>query len=185
MGQDKGSMIIQNEPMIKHILSTLNYQIDEAIIVLNNKKRIDKYQKFINDVDYTYKIKFLSDEITGKGPLSGILTGLKNITGNYALILPCDSPYISKKYIKNIFRENDGNYQAIVPYHDNNNILKTTEPLHSIYNKNTINIIKNLIKTNKLSIKELIKEINTKFVLIDNEKIEKKEFRNLNSPKDI
>ena len=185
MGQDKGSMIIQNEPMIKHILSTLNYQIDEAIIVLNNKKRIDKYQKFINDVDYTYKIKFLSDEITGKGPLSGILTGLKNITGNYALILPCDSPYISKNYIKTIFSEIELNYQAIVPYHEKNDKLKTSEPLHSIYNKNTSPLIKELIKNDDLTIKSLIKKVNTKFVLIDNKKIEKKEFKNLNRPIDI
>ena len=63
MGQDKGSMIIQNEPMIKHILSTLNYEIDEAILVLNNPKRIEKYRNFINENDYTYKIKFLSDEM--------------------------------------------------------------------------------------------------------------------------
>ena len=32
MGQDKGSMIINNEPMIKHVLSTLNNQINEAVI---------------------------------------------------------------------------------------------------------------------------------------------------------
>ena len=33
MGRDKGSMIIQDKPMIKHVLSTLNHQINEAIIV--------------------------------------------------------------------------------------------------------------------------------------------------------
>ena len=32
MGQDKGSMIIQDKPMIKHILSTLNHQINEVVI---------------------------------------------------------------------------------------------------------------------------------------------------------
>ena len=185
MGQDKGSMKIQNKPMIKHVCDTLNYQINEAIIVLNDIERIEKYKKIIDINKYDYKIKFCEDLIKNKGPLSGILTGLEKINNEYALILPCDSPFISKKYIKNIFAEIDKNYQAIVPYHDNNNILKTTEPLHSIYHKNTSNIIKNLINTNKLSIKELIKEINTKFVLIDNEKIEKKEFRNLNSPEDI
>lgn len=47
MGQDKGSMIIQDKPMINHILSTLNNEINEVIIVLNNKDRIDKYKNFI------------------------------------------------------------------------------------------------------------------------------------------
>ena len=44
MGQDKGSMIIRDKPMIKHILTTLNHQINEAIIVLNDAKRIEKYR---------------------------------------------------------------------------------------------------------------------------------------------
>ena len=66
MGQDKGSMIIQNKPMIKHILSSLNHQINEAIIVLNNQDRITKYREFINPNDYPYNITFIEDELSGK-----------------------------------------------------------------------------------------------------------------------
>ena len=185
MGQDKGSMIIQNKPMIKHILTTLNHQITEAIIVLNDSERIAKYGKFINPQDYTYKITFVEDKIKNKGPMPGIMTGLEQINSNYALILPCDSPYVSKNYVNTIFKEIDNNYQAIVPYHDSENKLKTSEPLHSIYNKNIIPEIEDLISNDVLHIKGLIEKIDAKFVLIDNKKIEKKEFRNLNRPQDI
>ena len=185
MGRDKGSMIIQNKPMIKHILSTLNHQINEAIIVLNNQDRIDRYREFINPHDYTYTITFAEDKIKDMGPMPGIMTGLACIKSNYALILPCDSPYVSKNYITAIFSEIDDDYQAIVPYHDDDNKLKTSEPLHSIYNKNIIPIIEDLVKNDVLHIKGLIEKIDTKFVLIDNKKIEKKEFRNLNRPSDI
>ena len=185
MGRDKGSMIIQDRPMIKHILSTLNHQINEAIIVLNNRDRIGKYSKFINPEDYTYTITFVEDEIKDKGPMPGIMTGLSHIKSKYALVLPCDSPYISKNYIATIFSEIDGDYQAIVPYHDNENKLKTSEPLHSIYNKNIVPTIGDLVNNDILHIKGLIEKIDTKFVLIDNKKIEKKEFRNLNRPSDI
>ena len=185
MGKDKGSLIIQNEPMIKHILSTLNHQINEAIIVLNDQKRIEKYGEFINISDYDYKITFCEDKIKNKGPISGILSGLQHISSEYALILPCDSPYVSKKYINTIFNEIENNYQAVVPYHDEKNKLKTSEPLHSIYNRNTVPIIKKLINSDVLHIKGLIEKIDTKYVLIDNKKIEKKEFRNLNYPEDI
>ena len=185
MGRDKGSMIIQNKPMIKHILTTLNHQINEAVIVLNDQKRIGKYTEFINPKDYTYTIRFVEDKIKNKGPMPGIMTGLSQIKSKYALILPCDSPYVSKDYIDTIFNEINENYQAIVPYHDDDNKLKTSEPLHSIYNKNIIPEIEELISQNILHIKGLIKKIDTKFVLIDNKKIEKKEFRNLNRPEDI
>ena len=185
MGQDKGSMIIQDKPMIKHILSTLNHQINEAIIVLNEQSRIDKYREFINPQDYTYTITFAEDKIKNKGPMPGIMTGLSYINSDYALILPCDSPYVSKNYINTIFSEIDNEYQAIVPYHDAQNKLKTSEPLHSVYNKNTIPVIEELVNQDVLHIKGLISKLDTKFVLIDNKKIEKKEFRNLNRPTDI
>ena len=121
MGQDKGSMIIQDKPMIKHILSTLNHHIDEAIIVLNDKSRVDRYSEFINSNDYSYQT----------------------------------------------------------------NRLKTSEPIHSIYKKEIIDDIEKLVNDDILHIKGLIEKIDTKFVLIDNKKIEKKEFRNLNRPEDI
>ncbi len=185
MGRDKGSMIIQDKPMIKHILSTLNHQIDEVLIVLNDQNRIDRYMEFINPQDYTYTITFLEDKIKNKGPMPGIMTGLLKIRSDYALILPCDSPYVSEKYVQSIFEELSDDYQAIVPYHDPNDKLKTSEPLHSIYNKNVIPLIEDLVNEDILHIKGLIEKIDAKFVLIDNKKIEKKEFKNLNRPEDI
>ena len=185
MGRDKGSMIIQDKPMIKHILSTLNHQINEVIIVLNDETRIAKYSEFINPEDYSFRLFFVEDEIKNKGPMPGIMTGLENISSEYALVLPCDSPYVSADYINAIFSEIDECYQAIVPYHDTENKLKTSEPLHSIYNRNIIPIIEKSISEDVLHIKGLIEKIDTKFVLIDNKKIEKKEFRNLNRPEDV
>ena len=185
MGQDKGSMIIHDKPMIKHILSTLNHHINEVVIVLNDKDRISKYGEFINPDDYDYNLTICEDEIKNKGPLPGIMTGLSHITGDYSLIFPCDSPYVSVNYINTIFNEIEDSFQAIVPYHDGENKLKTSEPLHSIYNRNITPVIEELLSQDVLHIKGLIEKIDAKFVLIDNKKIEKKEFRNLNRPEDV
>ena len=185
MGRDKGSLIIKDKPMIKYILSTLNNEIDEVIIVLNDVERIDKYKKFIDSKDYNYTLKFAEDKIKNKGPISGILTGLENISTDYAIVFPCDNPFVTKNTIQTLFNEISENVQAVVPYHDEKNKLKTSEPLHSIYNKNIIPTIKDLILKDSLHIKGVIEKIETKFVLIDNKKILKKEFRNLNRPKDL
>ena len=185
MGKDKGSLIIKDKPMIKYILSTLNNEIDEVIIVLNDNKRIDKYMEFINPEDYSYKLKFVEDKIKNKGPISGILTGLENISSEYAIVFPCDNPFVTKNTIQTLFNELSDNIQAVVPCHDPEDKLKTSEPLHSIYNKNIIPLIDNLILNDSLHIKGIIEKIDTKFVLIDNKKILKKEFRNLNHPEDL
>ena len=151
----------------------------------NADKRIDKYMEFINPEDYSYKLKFVEDKIKNKGPISGILTGLENISSEYAIVFPCDNPFVTKNTIQTLFNEITCNIQAVVPYHDPENKLKTSEPLHSIYNKNIIPLIDNLILNDSLHIKGIIEKIDTKFVLIDNKKILKKEFRNLNHPEDL
>ena len=185
MGEDKGSMKVSEKPMIIHILDKLNHNINEAIIVLNNKKRIEKYSEIINNKKYTYTIRYIEDEIKNKGPLAGIQTGLKEINTEYAQILPCDSPYITKEFIKNM--QNILNtleeVDAIIPYHIEDKTKN--EPLHGIYSKKYIKKIDKLIKENKLSIKEYFKQINPYYIPIDNIKIENINFENLNTKEDV
>lgn len=185
MGRDKGSLVIGDKPMISHILSTLNNEIDEAIIVLNNQDRIEKYRKFIEKYNYSFKITFVEDEIKNKGPLSGIKSGLKYTHSQYSLVLPCDNPYISKNSVNYLFSQIEDEYDCIVPYHDKDNKLQTSEPLHSIYSQNVVDKIEKLIKKDILHIKGLIETLNCKYVEIDNKKLLKEEFKNLNRPEDI
>jgi molybdopterin-guanine dinucleotide biosynthesis protein A len=205
-------MIINKKPMIVHILETLNDNIDEVVIVLNDKQRIVKYKDLINEnISYnlSYKLIFIEDEIKNKGPLSGMMSGLKHITNKYSLVLPCDSPYITSNYIKSIFRIKNSieeDYDILIPYYydsnlknktnlkkkknetqsinDYNNKLKLSEPLHGIYNKNLADNMEILIKKNKLDIKSLIKETNTYFINISDNFIPKN-FKNINKPSDI
>ncbi|WP_409201011.1 molybdenum cofactor guanylyltransferase [Methanobrevibacter sp. DSM 116169] len=186
MGEDKGSMIIYDKPMIIHILDTLNHNIDEVIIVLNNSLRIEKYQEIINQQIYSFSIKFVEDEIKDKGPLSGIMTGLKNSISDYSLILPCDSPKISEQFLNYIYDSvKDLNKDALILYHDPKDKIKTSEPLHSVYSKSNYKQIEKLINENKLDVKSLIKEIDCEFIKIDNKNILKKDIKNFNSKKDI
>ena len=134
MGQDKGSMIIQEKPMILHILERLNYKINDATIVLNDAERIADYQALLNrycdgeiEENFDYSLEFVEDEIKGKGPISGIMTGLKNIKTDYALVLPCDSPFISEEFIEGMFdlleeNLNSGDVDAIIPFHIKSNL---------------------------------------------------------------
>lgn len=180
MGKDKGSLVIKDKPMIVHILNTLNNEVDEVIVVLNNKKRIEKYKKIITD-EYLFSIRFVEDIIKDKGPISGIMTGLKEISGDYALVLPCDSPFVSKNHVNYLFDEFNDSYDALIPFNDSENKVKSSEPLHGIYKKSNFELIEKLIQKDILNIKGLIEKINCKFIKIEN----KKEYENLNHPDDL
>ncbi len=219
MGQDKGSMIIQDKPMILHILEKLNYKINDAVIVLNNSERIGIYKNLLNQYctgdigdNFDYELSFIEDEVKEKGPISGIMTGLKNIKTDYALILPCDSPFVSEDNIETMFAILEDNISsspdAIIPFHIKSNKdkhkydeefnfksaremplemkIQNSEPLHSIYKKSNLINIKSLLEEDNLFVKSFIRSLdNPKFVEVDNKTLFSDDFKNLNRQEDI
>ena len=221
MGQDKGSMIIQEKPMILHMLERLNYKINDATIVLNDAERIANYQSLLGQYcdgefedNFDYSLEFVEDEVKSKGPISGIMTGLKNIKTDYALVLPCDSPFISEENISAMFDllENklnvDNDVDAIIPFHIKSNKDKfkevdefnfenademtdemkiaNSEPLHAIYKKENLNKIKELMDEDNLYVKSFIGSLNNPcFVEVDNRILFDKDFRNFNRKEDF
>ena len=217
MGEDKGSMIIQGKPMILHILERLNGKINDAVIVLNNQERINSYKELLDAYvpveikeNFTYSLGFIEDEVKDKGPVAGIMTGLKNIKTDYALVLPCDSPFISEDNIKTMFDllESSENTDAVIPYHTKANKdrlknkrefnfksssemsrdmkIENSEPLHSIYKKDNLDIISKLIEDENLYIKSFIKNLKcVNFVKVDNEVLFEDDFKNFNRKEDI
>ena len=204
MGEDKGSMIIQGKPMILHILERLNGKINDAVIVLNNQERINSYKELLD----AYVPVEIKENFTYS--LAGIMTGLKNIKTDYALVLPCDSPFISEDNIKTMFDllESSENTDAVIPYHTKANKdrlknkrefnfksssemsrdmkIENIEPLHSIYKKDNLDIISKLLEDDNLYVKSFIKNLKcVNFVEVDNEVLFEDDFKNFNRKEDI
>lgn len=179
MGKDKGSLLFKGKPMIQHIIDVANEVADEIIIVLRDTKQVSEYNKFLKKRKNNLLV---TDEIKDQGPLIGILTGLNHIRSDEAQILPCDSPYIIKKFILMMFNTiKNSDFDAVVPIWDDGHI----EPLHSIYKKNNINIIEELIKNGKKDVSSLIKSLNVKYVDIKELDPSGMSFKNVNMLKDL
>ena len=159
-------------------------------------------------------MEFVEDEVKSKGPISGIMTGLKNIKTDYALVLPCDSPFISEEFIETMFNllednlNNHGEVDAIIPFHIKSNKDKfkemsefnfddasemtidmkiaNSEPLHSIYKKENLKNIEELLKEDSLYVKSFIRSLkNPCFIEVDNKVLFDKDFRNFNRKEDL
>ncbi|WP_414468857.1 molybdenum cofactor guanylyltransferase [Methanobacterium sp. ACI-7] len=179
MGRDKGSLILKGKPMILHILDEITDIADEIIIVLRDENQIRDYSELIKEKS---NIKIITDKSKDQGPLIGILTGLSNIKSEHAQILPCDSPFISKKFVLKMSDIIEtSNFDAVVPIDDDGH----TEPLHSIYKKNAINIINELVNEEKRDVNSLIKRLNAKFINVKELDKSKMSFRNINTKKEI
>jgi molybdopterin-guanine dinucleotide biosynthesis protein A len=84
-GVDKGLVLLQQKPLIQHVIDRLAPQTSE--IIINANREIPQYQAL------GYPI--LQDDIAGFiGPLAGFSLGLQYAKHDYLLTVPCDSPLL-------------------------------------------------------------------------------------------
>ena len=89
MGFDKQFLSLNRERVMNSVIEKLNMKFSEIIIVTNKP------------VFYSTTVhKVVTDEIAGKGPLSGIHIGLKNSSSKYVYFIACDMPVVNTDYIE-------------------------------------------------------------------------------------
>jgi len=184
MGQDKGSMSFHGKPMIIHVIETLTHVADEIVLVLRDKNQADEYKKFLKDLKLTENINFkiCTDILKDQGPLAGILTGFQHIVSNKAMVLPCDSPFVSEFFVKKMFELSGySDFDAFVPKWSDGRL----EPLHSIYKKNSQSVIRKLLEEDILDVKSFITKLDVKFIDVESLDPTGRSFFNINQMKDI
>ena len=122
-GKDKGMVTLAGEPLIRHVVDAIRKIVDETIIVTSSCERAAKYEEIIPG-----SVKFIEDIGKSNGPLIGALTGFTVASGKYALILPFDTPFVSREVVLLMFELCMGR-SAVIPLWPNGQI----EPLHAIY----------------------------------------------------
>ncbi len=184
MGQDKGAMIFNNEPMIITVLKNVLDYVDDLVLVLRNQEQLELYSNILKEyLDHSSSpFKLVVDDIQNQGPLMGIKVGLDNIENDYSLILPCDSPFVNTDFIINIFNKKENNVcDAVIPCWDNGNI----EPLHAIYCKKSKDLIEDLLANGIHDVKSLILKLNVTFIKTNILDYSLNTYKNLNKPEDV
>jgi molybdenum cofactor guanylyltransferase len=121
--QDKGTMLLEEKPLIRRVFDIVAPIVDEVIIVTSSQERVDLYSKLLPET-----AKFAIDEQKCKGPLMGAITGFEAAQGKYSLVLPYDSPFVSEELATLLLDLCIGK-TAVVPRNPDNEI----EPLCSAY----------------------------------------------------
>ncbi len=122
-GDDKGVVILAGKPLIGHVVDAVRSIADETIVVTSSAERAAKYKQLVPKC-----VKFIVDIRESKGPLIGALTGFTVASGKYALVVPFDTPFVSREIVSLLFELCIGR-SAVIPRWPNGQI----EPLHAVY----------------------------------------------------
>ena len=86
---DKGLVLLQDKPLIAHVIARLKPQVSE--ILVNANREIAQYEAFGLPVLKDESAEFIGTFI---GPLAGFSLGLQRAKHDYVLTVPCDSPLL-------------------------------------------------------------------------------------------
>lgn len=163
MGEDKGLKLLNEKPVIKYLLETLENLHFNIKIVAND----DRYRQFGFPV--------IHDIIKDKGPMGGIHTALSDARED-VLILSADTPLVPEKIIGKLTGQRKENHISIIRY---NGVI---QPLCGIFPVKFLTEIENNIKSSKLKMMDMLNELPVHYV---DEKGEKEVFLNVNTPEDF
>ena len=138
--------------------------------------------------DYSFlRMPMLPDDVTGVGPLGGILTALQHSSSERVLVVACDMPLLSPYLIRYMLSLPD-DYDALVPRWTNEAGHVSIETLHAIYSRRCIEPIHRMIAAGRLKVLELLREDVAVRYLHDAElrryDPQLQSFRNVNTPQE-
>jgi molybdopterin-guanine dinucleotide biosynthesis protein A len=122
-GQDKGLLQLANKPLLKHVLDVVKSIVDERIVVVSSVRQSESYMKIAGP-----NVCVTIDKNEARGPLVGALTGFEAACGEHSLLLPCDTPFVSREVLS-LLLDLCINKNATIPRWPNGYI----EPLQAAY----------------------------------------------------
>ena len=125
-GEDKALLLLAEKTLIERVHERLLDVVDEIVVSVSTEAQKRSYLQLLNDCLIVTENRFHG------GPLAGLYTGLKTVSGNRVAVVGCDMPFISGNLLKLLFELCLG-YDAAIPRWPSGYI----EPLHSVYDSSS------------------------------------------------
>lgn len=180
LGSVKGLTLLLNKPLIKYVSNAVDKIVEEKIVVANSKALAETFAKILSP-----NFKIVVDKREMQSPLVGALTGFSEAQGEYALLLPCDTPLISREVLTLLLELCIGK-NAVVPRWPNGYI----EPLHAAYRtKLALEAAEKALEEGRLDMRSMIEKIRgiryLSTLVLQQFDPELKMFFNINTPLDL
>lgn len=174
LGRNKSLQAIRGKTLIQWVIDRLAMLSTEIIIATARGEEIP--------CSSNVNLKTVADTYPGKGPLAGIYSGLIVSSNPRAIVVSCDTPFLSVGLLEYMIQTCPGS-DIVVP-----RMKEKVEPLCAVYSKNCVNPINELLEKNELKIIELYPMVTVRYIEeaeIDRFDPEHLSFFNINSQVDL
>jgi molybdopterin-guanine dinucleotide biosynthesis protein A len=147
MKKNKLLLQIDKKLVIETIVEKLKIVFDDVFIIGNSS--LDR--RFSG-------ARLVKDMVSEKGPLGGIYTGLSVSQSKYNFICGCDMPFLNIDLIQYMVRKKT-DYNVLIPKYGD-----CFEPLHAVYSKSIIPVIKEEIEQGTSSIQSIFPKVKVEYI---------------------
>jgi molybdopterin-guanine dinucleotide biosynthesis protein A len=150
LGRSKALQVIEGKSLIQWVIDRLATLSTEIIIATAHGEAIP--------CSSAVRIKTVADTYPGKGPLVGIYSGLVASSSSRAIVVGCDTPFLSVGLLE-YMTQICSTFDVIVP-----RIKNELEPLCAVYSKNCSSPIQGLLEQDEMRIRKLFGMVKVKYV---------------------
>ena len=107
---DKAVADLAGTPMIRRVVDLIRPTVDELVISCR-EEQVPTIRSMLEDEP---DASFAVDPVDDRGPVAGIVTGLRSVTAADAVVVGCDMPFVDPTFVEFLFDRAAG-YEAAVP----------------------------------------------------------------------
>jgi molybdopterin-guanine dinucleotide biosynthesis protein A len=174
LGRSKALQVIEAKSLIQWVVDRLTTLSTEIIIATARGETIP--------CSSAVRIKTVADIYPGTGPLAGIHSGLTASSSSWAVVVGCDTPFLSVGLLE-YMAQISSTFDIVVP-----RIKNKLEPLCAVYSKNCVAPIQELLEQDERQIRRLFSMVKVRYVEedeINSFDLKHLSFFNINSQDDL
>ena len=146
-GQEKGLIELAGKPLILHVLDRVSKIVEETVVVVSSETQKETFERLLS-----HRASLVVDRHIARSPLVGASAGFESAQGEYSLLLPCDTPFVSSQIMRFLL-DLCINKSAVIPRWPNGYI----EPLQAAYHtKSALTAAKTALEEGKLDLQSMI-----------------------------
>ncbi len=141
-GKDKVVASVGNKLLIQHVIEVIEPLFDEVILIGHKREDLNTFT-------------IVEDLRPGCGPLGGIYTALSAARTPHSFVFAADMPYLHERFISYMI-SCAADHDVIIPVWS-----KGREPLHAIYHKRVLPVVKSLLDADMFKVYNLLSQVDT------------------------
>lgn len=150
MGRDKSTLSIGGLTLLDRVFQAAVPLADEIMLISNRTDSTEWADR--------NGVRVFADKRPGCGPLSGLHTALLRATSPSLLLIGCDLPFLTARFLRFVAASLDG-YEIALPRDDHG-----LQPLCAAYSRTCLSVVEAALAARRLEIHTIHQELNARIL---------------------